>query len=260
MKRITQLKDDALSVLDGNFGKAALATLGFVVISAFISFAFNMISGFNLLDYYDALLDGDFYGLMDAAGGNVMASLLEVLVSIFFTVPLAVGMANAYRALLESKGSDNNIFANFFKQGFGNHYFHIVLVSFVSGILIALLLIPAFLIVILVVVLLQSAFATVILVIATLVYTLWISLTYSQISFIVLNNPELDIIETMRTSRHLMAGKRMKYFLLELSFIGWILLGLLTLGIGYLWLMPYISTTEAAFYCDVRDAEKTGQA
>jgi uncharacterized membrane protein len=41
-------------------------------------------------------------------------------------------------------------------------------------------------------------------------------------------------------------------FWLGLSFIGWILLGVLTLFIGYLWLEPYMYTTFAAFYCDLK--------
>ena len=47
----------------------------------------------------------------------------------------------------------------------------------------------------------------------------------------------------------------MEIFVLGLSFIGWILLGILTLCIGYLWLIPYIDTTKAAFYCDIKEAQ-----
>jgi uncharacterized membrane protein len=39
---------------------------------------------------------------------------------------------------------------------------------------------------------------------------------------------------------------------LGLSFIGWSLLGLLTLGIGYIWLIPYMYTSYAAFYEEVK--------
>ena len=50
-----------------------------------------------------------------------------------------------------------------------------------------------------------------------------------------------------------MKGHKMRCFLLSLSFIGWILLGILTLGIGYIWLIPYMYTTMAAFYQDVKN-------
>ncbi|MFD6442849.1 DUF975 family protein, partial [Peribacillus sp. NPDC060186] len=45
-----------------------------------------------------------------------------------------------------------------------------------------------------------------------------------------------------------MKGLKWKYFLMHLSFIGWGILCLFTLGIGLLWLAPYAGTTMAAFY------------
>jgi uncharacterized membrane protein len=49
----------------------------------------------------------------------------------------------------------------------------------------------------------------------------------------------------------MMQGRKMKLFLLDLSFIGWILLSILTLGIGLLWLLPYMYSARAAFYEDI---------
>ncbi|MCQ2068124.1 MAG: DUF975 family protein [Bacteroidaceae bacterium] len=259
MKRITQLKDEALDALHGNFGRAALSTLGWLAVTYAVSFMFSLIGGVNILQYYSAVLNGDFSSMLDATGGNIFISILEFLAAIFFTAPLGVGVINAFRALLESKGSDNSIFTNFFKIGFSKNYLHIVLVSFVSGLLIGLMVVPVFLILVLVIFLFHSGVATVIFAIAAVVYAIWIGLMYSQISFIIVDNPELDIIDTMRRSRQLMDGNKFKFFVLALSFIGWIILGIFTLCIGYLWLMPYISTTEAAFYCDIRDAEKTAE-
>ena len=45
-----------------------------------------------------------------------------------------------------------------------------------------------------------------------------------------------------------MDGYKAQLFILNLSFIGWHILSIFTLGIGYLWLTPYISATKAAFY------------
>lgn len=260
MKRISQLKDEALDALQGNFGKAALATLGIAIINFSISYSLKVIGGMNLMDYFDAISNGDFAGIMEATGGNIYVSLLQILISIFFTVPLTVGIINTFRMLVQSKEFDNDIFASFFKIGFGKHYLHIVLVSFVSGLLIGLMLTPVFLILFLFIFIFHNGVVTLILALGALVYAIFIGLLYSQISYIVLDNPELDIIDTMRRSRNLMDGSKWRFFFLELSFIGWILLGIFTLGIGYLWLVPYIYSTEAAFYCDVRDAGKVEQA
>lgn len=50
----------------------------------------------------------------------------------------------------------------------------------------------------------------------------------------------------------------MKLFLLDLSFIGWALLTILTFGIGVLFLEPYVSASRAAFYEDLK-AELSGR-
>ncbi|MEI5995082.1 DUF975 family protein [Candidatus Enterococcus mansonii] len=55
-------------------------------------------------------------------------------------------------------------------------------------------------------------------------------------------------LNTITRSRQLMKGYKGQLFLLDLSFIGWHILAILTLGIGYLWLTPYITATKAAFY------------
>ena len=53
-------------------------------------------------------------------------------------------------------------------------------------------------------------------------------------------------------SMSMMNGYKMKLFLLDLSFIGWMILSVLTLGIGLLFLQPYMSTARAAFYEDLK--------
>lgn len=54
--------------------------------------------------------------------------------------------------------------------------------------------------------------------------------------------------ECISTSFRLMSGHIWSYFILQLSFVGWSLLCILTLGIGTLWLMPYIKTTNMNFF------------
>jgi uncharacterized membrane protein len=73
-------------------------------------------------------------------------------------------------------------------------------------------------------------------------------LAYSQTSFILKDNPDLSPLEAITESRKRMHGLKWKFFLLNLSFIGWMILCIPTLGIGYLWLIPYITSSLAAFY------------
>ena len=56
----------------------------------------------------------------------------------------------------------------------------------------------------------------------------------------------------------MMKGHKMDLFLLYLSFIGWAILCIFTLFIGYLWLAPYVQMTEVKFYEKIR-AEFEGE-
>ncbi|MFC5468244.1 DUF975 family protein [Cohnella suwonensis] len=76
-------------------------------------------------------------------------------------------------------------------------------------------------------------------------------LRYSMSYFILKDNPELFASEAIRRSKQLMYGHKWRYFVLNLTFIGWALLGVLTCFVGYLWLLPYIRVTQAHFYEDL---------
>ena len=61
--------------------------------------------------------------------------------------------------------------------------------------------------------------------------------------------------EAMEVSMQMMKGNKWRLFCLQLSFIGWAILCVLTLGIGYLWLNPYMNAAIAAFYDEVSREE-----
>ena len=77
------------------------------------------------------------------------------------------------------------------------------------------------------------------------------SLSYSMTPFIMAENPDMTASEAINASKELMRGHKMDLFLLGLSFIGWSLLSALTLGIGHLFLNPYMNAAYAAFYKDI---------
>lgn len=73
------------------------------------------------------------------------------------------------------------------------------------------------------------------------------SFSYSMTYFILNDHPEYTANQAITESRRMMNGHKMDYFLLCLSFLGWFILSILTVGIGFLWLVPYFYTTSAAF-------------
>ncbi|MEW8955307.1 DUF975 family protein [Clostridium sp.] len=75
---------------------------------------------------------------------------------------------------------------------------------------------------------------------------------YALSHFILLDNPLLGSYDAIEESVTMMKGYKLKLFLLNLSFIGWGLLCILTLGIGLLWLLPYIYASIASFYDEIK--------
>lgn len=71
---------------------------------------------------------------------------------------------------------------------------------------------------------------------------------YAMAPFILLENPGMKANDAISDSKTIMDGMKGSLFLLDLSFIGWTLLSALTLGIGNLWLNPYMNASRAAFY------------
>lgn len=66
--------------------------------------------------------------------------------------------------------------------------------------------------------------------------------------YIAFDNPDMSANECVLKSRELMTNNRGKLFCLHLSFFGWAILAILTLGIGYFWLLPYIQFSIIVFY------------
>lgn len=79
-------------------------------------------------------------------------------------------------------------------------------------------------------------------------------LSYSMSYFILKDRPELSPAEAIKESMRLMNGHKADLFILQLSFIGWTILGLITV-IGFIWVIPYINTSIAAFYEQLRNKD-----
>ena len=82
-----------------------------------------------------------------------------------------------------------------------------------------------------------------------------IALMLSQTDFVLKDDREISAIDAMARSIKLMDGHKVELFWLTLSFIGWAILSLLTLGIGFLLLAPYAETAFAHFYEDLKAEE-----
>ena len=79
-----------------------------------------------------------------------------------------------------------------------------------------------------------------------------LALGLSQTFFIMADDPEIEIMDALKDSWELMDGHKFDYFILGLRFIGWAILCIFTLGIGYFFLAPYMQVTFAKFYNSIR--------
>ena len=149
----------------------------------------------------------------------------SLLISTFLAVPLGLGYAVACLMLYET--NDDRLSENMFKTAF-SRYWHKVGGMFLMSLKVwlwsLLLVIPGII----------MAFA------------------YAMTPYILEEHPEIGAWEASRVSQKMMRGHKFRLFRLNLSFIGWALLCVPTLGVGFLWLVPYMQMSQAAFYSDLK--------
>ena len=75
--------------------------------------------------------------------------------------------------------------------------------------------------------------------------------TYAMAPFLLEEQGDLTVAEALALSRQKMSGNRFQFFLLRLSFLGWNIFGILTLGLGFLYVHPYYAMSEAVFFNEV---------
>lgn len=171
-----------------------------------------------------------------ALGGNWAPAVLGYIVmiivmafaspvGIFVSLPLTLGYLYSYNLLLTAK--DDRITENMFSVGFtgyGHVLWGMLLMRIYTFLWTLLFVLPGII----------------------------KSFSYAMTPYILKDNPELSANQAIDLSCKMMAGHKWNLFLLYLSFIGWGFLCILTLGIGYVLLSPYIRATEAAFYQDIK--------
>ena len=157
--------------------------------------------------------------LLSAFGAGFLYLLLVV-------VPVeTIGFPNAMKELLLT--GDDKILGNSFKiafDGWGRKVWGYILMELKLVLWMFLLIIPGII----------KAFA------------------YALTPYLLQDRPDLTPLQCIKLSNDMMKGHKFDLFYLYLSFIGWYFLALLTLGIGFLWLVPYVSGAVASFYQDVK--------
>lgn len=76
--------------------------------------------------------------------------------------------------------------------------------------------------------------------------------SYSMSLYILAENKGKSAKECIKESMEMTDGHKMELFVLGLSFIGWALLGMITLGIAYIWITPYMQATYTNAYLSLK--------
>lgn len=226
-KTTGELKAIAREQLKGKYGTVILI----MIVYSVVSFVFSMINSFFL--------------------GESMVSFGITVIIMLLTTVLSLGIVKLFLNIArEEEFGINDLF-----WGFKNHPDKIIVVTIL---LFLLELVPAVVMTVFIVffAVTNSNFALILMVvgcIAAFVAMCVIGFMYALVTTILADDKELSAIEAMRLSRELMKGNKLRYFYLSLTFIGWMLLGMLSFGIAYLWIMPYMSLTTVHFYLDLRE-------
>lgn len=167
--------------------------------------------------------------LQQMAGENISLAFLAVILAwagiLFVTIPLGVGSTRFFINI--AKGREPQVYDLFYvyKHGLGNTILTGLLESIYIFLWSLLFIIPG--------------------IIKTY--------QYFMIEYMLAENPNFNRKRAFEITKTAMSGNKWKAFVLGLSFIGWELLCILTLGIGFFFLAPYISSTMAHYYLDLKE-------
>ena len=74
---------------------------------------------------------------------------------------------------------------------------------------------------------------------------------YSMVNYVIAENPGISAREALEMSNEIMKGNKLRLFFFGLSFLGSILLVVITLGIAAIWVIPYMNAAYAGFYREI---------
>ena len=212
----SQLKQMARNALHGSYWKSVLVAFLLGLTSA--SFASSG-SAANAEGISDGYYSFEHY-LPVILTFVFFAGVLALALRIFLLRPLEVGCR---RYFLEDIIRPAEL--DCLKAGFSGNYRNVVWVMFCRDIFIFLW--------------------TLLLIVPGIVK----SYEYRMVPYVLAENPDLSREEAFALSKRMMDGDKMNAFILDLSFIGWALLTILTCGlVGIFYYQPYLALTDAALY------------
>lgn len=243
-KSSEELKGLAREQLVGKYGTA----IGMLILISAISIGISMLV---------QLLLGDSLVGTTFTTADVLYLLINLVVSLLMSV-FTLGFNRFYLNIARNKTCK---FEDLF-WGFRNHPDKIILLTLLTSFIYILCVLPGYLLIIfsLISEVWVLAIVGLIFLLIGIIIGIIVLLRFSVSSFILTDDPNKGVIESLKESAALMDGNKGRCFYIMISFFGWYLLTILSCGIGYLWITPYVSTTFANFYLDLKSTEDYNQS
>lgn len=244
-----EIKTKAKEALKGNWGVAIASCIIYGVLVNGFSFVINI---------RDLTMNG-FTDALENSNGDFKVSLIGFLISVFLAGAMTYGLNNFFIKLIRRENADIKDVFEGFKHYKGTLFINILLLIY-QFLWALMFIIPVAIVLIIAVVSVatDSVSVTAILLVCLVVIVVSIVLSiillrYSMSFYIYIDNPELTASETIKESIDMMEGNQIRLFKLYLSFILWFLLSIITLGIAMIWVGPYMQTSTAVFYEELKD-------
>lgn len=214
------LKTNAKQLMAQTGFKIYFYTLFYMVVTNAISYTVQL----KMPNLYYYLSMGTAEELLEYINGlNIVPSLaaVAIAVALVYRVFVAIIEVGYKRTCLMAARGEKIEFRDMFET-FG-YWVKIICLRIVSGVLVGL--------------------ATLCFVIPGII----LGFAYSQAEFILIDNPDIGVIEALRRSRQLMQGHKIEFFVFRLSYFLWTLLGSLLI-VAYMYVLPYMTVGEALYY------------
>ncbi|NCB51151.1 MAG: DUF975 family protein [Clostridia bacterium] len=245
------LKADAKAAIHESKTSPYLTAFIFVLIVYVLGLLQSNIAGIavNYDSYINALETGNYSYLYDVIQQRPrgMASIIDMLLSLMSAM---IGIGFTIFTLNVSRRLDNSV-GNLF-DGFGN-FFRFVWLNILIALLITMWSLT-FIILAALAVYYNHTAIFLLFMLAGAVLALIAAYRYRQAVYILIDNPKMRPIDCIRKSKEMMRGHKAELFMLDLSFLGWVLLTIIPFVSIYVY--PYTQTTFAGYYDSLLSVEK----
>ncbi len=247
---ISDLKAKAKDQLLGNYG---IATGSFALLFALVYAVMMVIMGALSAGSAERVASGVPIGFTDQLISQIMGIIIGTLSS-----TVSVGYIYLLRRIADG---ERPVISDLFFV-FKNHPDKVIIISLVMTVAQVILILPATILANTGTGLLKAGTVEldgkkfliyIVLYLVGLIISFFIDIMLAMSFMIYLDNPQENVTDMMRQSIEMMKGNKFRYFYMILSFFGYWLLIMMSLGIAALWVAPYQTMTMIGFYRDLKD-------